>query len=79
MVADHVAGMRPTGRFVYAGILAGLPFSEIEKEIRIGRERGVNGFSLYSYGALQETGAWRMLADGPFREPAAVPQMPWLQ
>lgn len=79
MVSDHVEGMKPTGRFVYAGILAGLPFAEIEKQIRIGRERGVHGFSFYSYGALQEVGAWRRLAEGPFREPAAVPQMPWLQ
>jgi uncharacterized lipoprotein YddW (UPF0748 family) len=79
MVADHVAGMKPTGRHVYAGILAGLPFPEIERQIRIGRERGVNGFSVYSYGALQEVGAWRRLGDGPFREPAAVPAMPWLQ
>lgn len=79
MVADHVAGMRPTGRFVYAGILAGLPFPEIEKQIRIGRERGVNGFSLYSYGALQEVRTWEKLANGPFRDPAAVPQMPWLE
>ena len=79
MVADHVAGMKPTGRHVYAGILAGLPFPEIEKQIRTGRERGVNGFSFYSYGALQEVGAWRMLGTGPFREPASVPRMPWLQ
>lgn len=78
MVADHVAGMKPTGRFVYAGILAGLPFPEIERQIRLGREHGVNGFSIYSYGALQEVGLWRMLANGPFREPAAVPPMPWL-
>jgi uncharacterized lipoprotein YddW (UPF0748 family) len=79
MVADHVAGMKPTGRQVYAGVLAGLPFPEIEKQIRIGRERGVDGFSFYSYGALQEVGAWRRLGEGPFREPAAVPRMPWLQ
>jgi uncharacterized lipoprotein YddW (UPF0748 family) len=79
MVADHVAGMKPSGRQVYAGILAGLPFAEIEKQIQMGRERGVNGFSFYSYGALQEVGAWRMLANGPFREPATVPAMPWLQ
>jgi len=78
MVADHVSGMRPTGRHVYAAILAGLPFGEMEKQIRMGRERGVNGFAVYSYGALQETGAWRMLGSGPFREPAAVPKMPWM-
>jgi hypothetical protein len=71
--------MKPTGRQVYAGILAGLPFPEIEKQIRIGRERGVNGFAFYSYGALQEVGAWRRLGEGPFRERASVPRMPWLQ
>ncbi len=79
MVADHVSGMKPSGRHVYAAILAGLPFGEIEKQIQIGRERGVNGFAVYSYGALQETGAWRMLGAGPFREPAVVPHMPWME
>ncbi|HYH80173.1 MAG TPA: family 10 glycosylhydrolase [Longimicrobium sp.] len=79
MVADHVNGMKPTGRHVYAAILAGLPFGEMEKQIRIGRERGVNGFAVYSYGALQQTGAWRMLGSGPFRERAVVPKMPWME
>ena len=79
MVADHVAGMRSTGRHVYAAILSGLPFSEVEKQVRAGRERGVNGFSFYSYGALAEVNGWSFLANGPFREPAAVPRMDWLR
>lgn len=78
MVADHVAGMRPSGRHVYAGIVTGLPLAEIARQVRIGRERGVNGFSFYSYGALNEQNAWSFLANGVFSEPAAVPRMPWL-
>ncbi|HEX8392809.1 MAG TPA: family 10 glycosylhydrolase, partial [Longimicrobium sp.] len=79
MVADHVDGMRPSGRHVYAGIVTGLPLNEIARQVRIGRERGVNGFSFYSYGALNEQNAWSFLANGVFREPATVPRMPWLR
>ncbi|HSU15331.1 glycoside hydrolase family 10 protein [Longimicrobium sp.] len=78
MVRDHVAGMRPTGRHVYAGILAGLGYAEVEKQIRIGRELGVNGFSFYFYSTVAESGLWRRLGEGPFREPARVPRMDWL-
>ncbi|HEU0055414.1 MAG TPA: family 10 glycosylhydrolase [Longimicrobium sp.] len=79
MIADHVAGMRPTGRHVYAGIVAGIPFAEMEKQIRIGRAHGVNGFSIYSYSVLAERGGLRFLAEGPFREPAVAPRMRWLE
>jgi hypothetical protein len=73
-----VDGMRPSGRHVYAAVLAGLPFAEMEKQIRIGRERGVNGFAFYSYSVLAGRGGLRFLAEGPFREPAAAPRMAWL-
>ena len=79
MVRDHVAGMRPSGRHVYAGILAGLGYDEVARQIRIGRELGVNGFSFYFYSTVAESGLWRRLAEGPFREPAAVPPMEWLR
>ena len=79
MVADQVAGMKPTGRHVYAAVLTGLPFAEIEKQVRMGRERGVNGFGFYSYGALAEVNGFSFLANGPFREPAVVPRMDWLK
>jgi uncharacterized lipoprotein YddW (UPF0748 family) len=78
MVDDHVRGMEPTGRHVYAGILAGLPLAEIDRQIRIGRERGVNGFAFYSYSVLAGRGGISFLANGPFREPAAAPRMSWL-
>jgi uncharacterized lipoprotein YddW (UPF0748 family) len=77
MVKDHVAGMRPTGRQVYAGVLASLPRAEIVRQIEAGRADGVDGFSFYSYGDLESADLWSFLADGPFRESAAVPRMAW--
>jgi len=79
LVRDHLAGLRPTGRHLYAGILAGLGADEVEREIRIGRELGVNGFSVYFYGQVVTTDLLRRLPEGAFREPAVVPPMPWLQ
>jgi hypothetical protein len=51
----------------------------VEREIRIGRELGVNGFSVYFYGQVVSTDLLRRLPEGAFREPAVVPPMPWLQ
>lgn len=79
MIADHVAGMRPTGRHVYAGVLPGLGREEILKQVRIGRQHGVNGFSFYFYSALANMNAWSFLGDGVFREPAVPPRMDWLE
>ncbi|HEU4455017.1 MAG TPA: family 10 glycosylhydrolase [Longimicrobium sp.] len=78
MIADHVAGMRPTGRHLYAGVLPGLGRDEIVKQVRIGRQHGVNGFSFYFYSALANMNAWAFLGDGVFREPAVPPRMDWL-
>jgi uncharacterized lipoprotein YddW (UPF0748 family) len=77
-VADQVAGLRPTGRHLYAGILAGLGADEVEREIRIGRQLGVNGFSISFYSMVVTTDLMRRLPEGAFREPAVVPPMPWL-
>ncbi|HEY0021057.1 MAG TPA: family 10 glycosylhydrolase [Longimicrobium sp.] len=79
MVADHVAGMRPSGRHVYAGVLAGLGRDEMARQVRIGRQRGVNGFSFYFYSSLAELNAFGFLGDGVFREPAVPPRMNWLE
>jgi len=79
MIADHVAGMRPTGRHVYAGILAGLGRDEMAKQVRIGRQRGVDGFSFYFYSSLAELNAWAFLGDGVFAERATVPRMEWMR
>ncbi|MBD0320151.1 MAG: family 10 glycosylhydrolase, partial [Gemmatimonadetes bacterium] len=78
MMQDHLDGMRPTGRHVYIGIASGWPHDEIARQIRIGRERGVQGFSFYSFDNLNGRGAVPFLGDGPFREKAVVPAMPWM-
>ena len=79
MVADHVEGLRPTGRHLYAAVLSSLPHAEIARQVRIGRGHGVNGFSFYSYSTLLRNNGFAYLGSGPFREPAAVPRMEWLR
>jgi uncharacterized lipoprotein YddW (UPF0748 family) len=79
MVADHVDGMRSSGRHVYAGVLAGQGREEMARQVRIGRQRGVNGFSFYFYSSLAELNAFGFLGDGVFREPAVPPRMNWLE
>lgn len=79
MIADHVEGMRPSGRHVYAGVLAGQGRDEMARQVRIGRQRGVNGFSFYFYSSLAELNAFGFLGDGVFREPAVPPRMNWLE
>jgi len=79
MIRDQVGGLHAAGRHLYAGIQASWPRDEVERQIRIGRELGVDGFSIYFYGQVVTTNLLRRLADGPFRDVAAVPPMPWLQ
>jgi uncharacterized lipoprotein YddW (UPF0748 family) len=77
MVKDHVAGMRPTGRHVYAGVLTSLPRAEIARQVARGRANGVDGFSFYSYGDLESEDLWSFLAEGPFKQRAEIPAMAW--
>ncbi len=79
MVADHVEGMRGTGRHLYAAVLSSLPHAEIARQVRIGRERGADGLSFYSYSTLLRNDGFRFLASGPFAEPAVPPRMEWLR
>lgn len=79
MLDDHLSGMRSTGRHVYIAIASGMPHDEIDRQIRIGRARGVQGFAFYSFDNLNGRGAIPFLGDGPFREPATVPRMPWME
>lgn len=79
MIRDQVGGVHAAGRHLYAGIRATLPRAEVEKQIRVGRELGVDGFSFYFYSTFAENGLWRALAEGPFSEPAQVPPMEWMK
>lgn len=78
LVDDHVAGIQEaTGRHVYAGIAVWNGADQIRRAIEIGRARGVAGFSLYSFGQIEQRNLWSFLANGPFKERTAVPAQPW--
>jgi uncharacterized lipoprotein YddW (UPF0748 family) len=78
LLDDHVAGFQAaTGRHLYIGVNARNGAEEALREIDLGRERGVDGFALYSFRLVDEAGLWDRLADGPFRERAAPPEQPW--
>jgi hypothetical protein len=47
------------------------------REIQLARDRGVQGFTIFSYGSAKSTGLFDVLASGAFRQPAKVPAMSW--
>lgn len=77
LLDDHVAGFKPSGRHVYIGMNAELGADEMIKQIERGRDRGAQGFSVFSYGSAKSTGLFDRLADGVFRLPARIPTMGW--
>ena len=53
MIRDHVGGLHAAGRHLYAGIQASWPRDEVERQIRIGRDRSfqsLNTRGLYPAG-----------------------------
>lgn len=77
LVDDHLAVHRQSGRHVYMGMNAELGTAEMVYQIGLGRERGVKGFSIFSYTSARSTGLFPVLAGGVFRLPARVPTMGW--
>jgi uncharacterized lipoprotein YddW (UPF0748 family) len=77
LLDDHQAGFTPGGRQMYVGMYAPLGADEMVNEINLGRNRGVKGFTVFSYGSARSTGLFPRLASGVFRLPARVPDMPW--
>jgi len=66
------------GRYVIPGIGANFDsFSEIETRINMGRQIGTPGHAIFSYGQLKLRDYFDDLADGPYSEPAAVPDISW--
>jgi uncharacterized lipoprotein YddW (UPF0748 family) len=77
LLDDHLAPYKSANRHMYAGMLATHGTDEMVREIQLGRERGVHGFTVFSYGSAKSTGLFDVLASGAFRLPARVPSMPW--
>lgn len=77
LVDEHKALHQASGRHVYMGMNAELGAAEMIGQIAAGRERGVKGFSIFSYGSARSTGLFAQLKEGVFRLPARVPAMGW--
>jgi uncharacterized lipoprotein YddW (UPF0748 family) len=76
LVADFQASSG--GRFVVPGIGAAFDsFSEIETRIAMARSIGTAGHAIFSYGAMRDHGYFDDLANGPYSEPAVVPEISW--
>ena len=69
------------GRLIFPGIGTSFctqdDFGEIEARIFKGRSLGTAGHAIYSYKPLLEKGYFDDLARGPYKVPAAVPELPW--
>lgn len=77
LVDDHKELHQASGRHVYMGMNAELGAAEMVAQITAGRDRGVTGFSVFSYGSARSTGLFALLRNGVFRLPAHVPPMTW--
>jgi uncharacterized lipoprotein YddW (UPF0748 family) len=66
------------GRFIVAGIGAlYCTFDEIEERIEMARQIGTAGHAIFSYGDLKSNNYFDDLANGPYSEPAVVPEITW--
>jgi uncharacterized lipoprotein YddW (UPF0748 family) len=69
------------GRFIIAGIGSNhySSFAGIEDRINSARQLGTIGHAIFSYGGLKDQAQdyFQMLADGPYAQPAVVPDIPW--
>lgn len=77
LVDDQLSLHRQSGRHVYMGMNGELGAAEMVNQISLGRDRGVKGFSVFSYTSARSTGLFTTLGGGVFRLPARVPTMSW--
>jgi hypothetical protein len=74
-----------TQRHVYVGLTlehmaggAGLNVTELAAEIERARRAGAEGVSVLSGALVQQHRLWSVLAAGPFKRKARLPDRPWL-
>lgn len=76
LLDDHLQRIQgASGRQLYIGIGASQGAAEVEKQIRLARQQGATGVSLYSYGTVESKGLWTVLKAGVFAQKAAVPPL----
>ena len=69
---DQLNAFRQRNTPVYLGIIADYGATEIVREIEMARAKGAAGVAIFSVNQLDRQNLWRVLRDGPFREPARV-------
>jgi|GEM_PF-1033543 len=78
LLDDHVQRIQGSGaRHVYIGIGAKNGATEVEKQIRLARQQGAMGVSLYSYNTVESNALWTVLKGGVFAQKASVPPLHW--
>ncbi len=78
LLDDHLRAIQQVaGRHVYIGIDASKGAAEVVRQIRLARERGASGISIFSYTAAERAGLWPLLAAGAFARRAPVPTLAW--
>jgi uncharacterized lipoprotein YddW (UPF0748 family) len=78
LLDDHVQRLQGSGaRHVYIGIGAKNGAAEVERQIRLARQQGAKGVSIYSYGTLESNAIWTVLKNGVFAQKASLPPQHW--
>lgn len=75
LLDDHQAGLQSTGTQLYMGLWADYGPEELVKQVRLGREKRVHGFALFSYESARNAGLFTALRETVFAEKAQVPPM----
>ncbi len=73
LLDDHQAGLRSTTAQLYMGLWADYGPDELVRQIRLGREKRVHGFALFSYESAKAAGLFDALRRTVFIEKAQVP------
>lgn len=78
LLDDHLGRIQTSGkRHLYIGVAAKHGGAEVEKQIKLARQQGSMGVSIYSFNSVESNALWTTLRDGVFSQKAAVPAMEW--
>ncbi|HLM66643.1 MAG TPA: hypothetical protein VK358_03905 [Longimicrobium sp.] len=78
LLDDHLQRLQTSGgRHAYIGIGAKLGAAEVERQIRLARQQGARGVSIYSYVTMESGNIWPVLKAGVFAQKASIPPQHW--
>ncbi len=77
LLDDHLASYRAAGRHLFMGIPANKGAAEVIRQINLGRSRGAQGFSVYSFSSAEAAGLFEQLPLTVLSRKAAVPAITW--